>query len=77
MVFYEDEGVKRMLIELFLDRDGNQIDTENVYKDIWNEVSNVKIIESEGVYYARPDGFNAEPLSRVCGGLVEQARMKD
>lgn len=32
MVFYEDEGVKRMLIELFLDRDGNQIDTEKFIK---------------------------------------------
>ncbi|HCD42714.1 MAG TPA: hypothetical protein DEQ64_03045 [Lachnoclostridium sp.] len=61
-----------MLIKLFLDRDGKQIDTEKVYNDIWNEVPDVKIIEIDGNYYASPDGLEAEPLSNVCGGLVEK-----
>lgn len=43
-----------------------------MYNDIWNEVSDVKIIEMEGNYYARPEGLDAEPLGSVCGGLVEQ-----
>jgi len=69
---YAKERSERMLIKLFLDRDGNQIDTEKMYNDIWNEVSDVKIIEMEGNYYARPEGLDAEPLGSVCGGLVEQ-----
>lgn len=61
-----------MIIKLFEDKEGNPIDTQKVYTDEKNKVNDIKIIEIDGDYYAKPNGLDEEPLGSVCGGLVEQ-----
>lgn len=61
-----------MLIKLYSDRNNNPIDTEKIYKDVRNKVTDVRIIEIDGNYFAKPDGLDEEPLDSVCNGLVEQ-----
>lgn len=63
---------KKVLIKLYSDRNNNPINTEKIYMDVRNKVTDVHIIEIDGNYYAKPDGLDEEPLGSACNGLVEQ-----
>ena len=61
-----------MEIKLFLDKNRNPINAGKVYMDTINGVSDIHIVEQDGIYFAKPDGLDAEPLEAVCGGLIVQ-----
>lgn len=61
-----------MEIKLFLDKNRNPINAGKIYVDTINGVSDIHITEQDGIYYAKPDELDAEPLEDVCGELVAQ-----
>lgn len=55
---------------MYVDANGNPIDIGTVYKDIKNDVNDIRIVEFDGEYFAKPDGLDEELLESVCNGLI-------
>lgn len=59
-----------MKVKMYVDANGNPIDTDTLYKDVKVNVGYIHIIEVDGNYFAKPECLDEESLEDVCNDLV-------